>query len=379
MAVTVLHVLEALEGGTARHLVDLVTHANGVRHEVAMPRRRSVGITDESALAALTAAGVTVHVVDMRRAPPSPRNAVALAGLRRLVQRRRPEVVHGHSAVGGALARLAVWAVPTARVYTPNGLRTDAASVAMERGLGRLTDRLVAVSPSEGELVLRLGLVPPERLAVVPNGIAPEAPPAAGVGLRERLGLAPATPLVGTVARLVPQKSPLVFVRAADLLARSQPDVHAVLVGSGRLRSQVEREVAAAPALAGRFHHLDVLPGVSGMLGDLDVFVLISAFEGGPYTPLEAMRAGAAVVLSDVVGNRDVVEPGVSGLLVPAGSPAVAATAVAGLLADPARRRALVEAGRARVALKFTAKAMGAAMSQLYQEAGRQPGAYKAR
>lgn len=367
-AVTVVHVLEALEGGTARHLVDLVGHTEGVRHEVALPLRRSAGVTDEAAAAALEDAGARLHRMDMRRSMTSPRNAAAVLALRRLAGRLRPHIVHGHSSVGGALARLACWDAPLARVYTPNGLSSGRVALAVERRLGGCTDRLVATSPSEGELARVLGLVSVDRLVVVPNGIEPGAPPAPSTDLRRQIGVPPGVPLVGTVARLIPQKAPLIFVRAAAQLARSLPDVHAVLVGSGPLRSAVRREVALLPSLAGRFHLVDVLPGAAAHLGCLDVFVLASVFEGGPYTPLEAMRAGVPVVLSDVVGNRDVVEHGVSGLVVPSGDAAAVATAVAGLLGDRERAGRLAEAGRRRVAERFDVATMGRTMAALYRE-----------
>jgi starch synthase len=79
------------------------------------------------------------------------------------------------------------------------------------------------------------------------------------------------------------------------------------------------------------------------------------------------MAAGTPVVLSDVVGNRDVVEDGVSGLLVPFGDHGAAADAITGLLADAARRDALARAARARVRCQFDVRRMGDALSEVYR------------
>jgi glycosyltransferase involved in cell wall biosynthesis len=73
-------------------------------------------------------------------------------------------------------------------------------------------------------------------------------------------------------------------------------------------------------------------------------------------------------VLTDVVGNRDVIEHGRSGLLVPPEDPAALAEAVIGLLEDPRRRAELAAAGRERVERHFDIVTMGATMEALYTE-----------
>ena len=361
----VLHVLEALEGGTARHLVDLVRHAEGVRHVVVVPVERSAGVTDREAAPAMLAAGATVHHLPMRRTPWAPGNAAALAGLVRLTRRLRPDVVHAHSSIGGALARAAGWGAPV--VYTPHAMATSPAYLAVERLLGRGTDRVVAVSPSEGERIERQRLVPPGRVVVIPNGIDLDPPPPDGRDLRRLLGLPADVRLVGTVARLIPQKAPVWFVAACAEVARRRPDVHFVLIGSGPLQRDVDRAVEASD-LAGRLHRLASVPGAARVLGQLDVVTLLSRFEGGPYLPLEAMRAGTPVVVSDVVGNRDVVEDGVSGFVVPAGDAWTAADRAIRLLEDDPGRAAMVEAARRRLAERHDVRSMGLRTVALYQE-----------
>jgi glycosyltransferase involved in cell wall biosynthesis len=363
----VLHVLEAFAGGTSRHVVDIVRHAPDVVHEVAIPRRRVGWVTDETAADEMTAAGAHLHRVEMRRSPANGRNAVALASLRRLITTMQPDIIHGHSSVGGALARLAAWDLPIPSVYTPNGLATSAPIVLAERLLARRTKRFVAVSASEGDLAVRLGIVPADRLAIIPNGIDPTAPPPAAPDLRRRLALAPDVPLIGSVARLVPQKAPLDYVKTCAGVARECATAHFVLIGSGPLESAVEREVLCQ-GLRRRFHQLPVLPGAAAALGDLDALVSTSKFEGGPYTPIEAMRVGTPVVLSDVVGNRDTIEHGTSGLLVPQGDIDGFATAILTLLRDDELRGRLGAAGRARVDRSFDVAAMGRALTGVYHE-----------
>lgn len=363
---SVVHVLEALEGGTARHLVDVVTHARGWEHHVAIPARRVGAPTDRLAAFRLAAAGAEVHLVAMRRHPLRADNLVAAARLLALVRRVRPAVVHGHSSVGGALGRIVGTAARLPRVYTPNGLWPGRAALAVERGLGCVTDRLVAVSDSEAALVARLRMVPPARLVTIPNGVLPDPVPVPGVDLRRRLGLAEGTPLVGSVARLVTQKAPERLVAVAARVTAAS-DAHVVLIGDGPLRGAFDSARHQA-GLDGRLHVVADLAHAAAVVDQLDVFVLTSRFEGGPYAPLEAMRASTPVVLTDVVGSRDVVEDGVSGFLVPEGDQPAMADRVLMLLADAGRRQLVGAAGRRRVIAAFDVRTLGDRLAALYDE-----------
>jgi glycosyltransferase involved in cell wall biosynthesis len=371
-APAVVHVLEAVRGGTSRHLVDLVRAVPGWSHHVVVPPSDRVASTsgavvDGAALLALAETGATVHRLDMRRSPLRPANAAAAAGLRRLLVRLGPDVVHGHSSVGGALARIAAAGTGVPAVYTPNGVAAGRAALAVERALGPLTAALIAVSESEAAMVRRTHLVSARRVRVVPNGIDLRPAPPDDRDLRSLVGVGPGVPLVGTVARLVAQKAPVDFVGVCAAVAERRPDVHFLLVGMGPLQPDVDAAVAAA-GLGPRWHQIGHLPGAAGLLGQLDVFVLVSAFEGGPYTPLEAMHAGTPCVLSDVVGNADAVVDGVTGVLRPFGATAATGAAVVDLLADPARRDRMVADATARLHAVFDARLMGERVAAVYAE-----------
>lgn len=361
----VLHVLEALEAGVSRHVLDVVRHAERTEHEVVVPPYRVGGMTDFAATGRLRDAGATIHVLPMRRTPWAPRNAESVMRLIALLRARRPDVVHGHSSIGGLLARTAATAsgLGRPRVYTPNGITQERIGIVAERVLRRMTDRFVAVSDSEANLAVELGLVDPERLVVIPNGIELEPPPPAG--LRAMLGVGPDVPLVATVARLVAQKAPLDFVAACGQAASAVPEARFVLIGGGTLAAEVDAAIAAL-GLGDRLQRINELPGAAGALAEVDVFALSSVFEGGPYSVMEAMRAGAAVVLTDVVGNRDAIVAGASGLLVPPRDPEALAAGIVGLLRDPELRSRLAAAARQRVVERFDVRTMGARLDELY-------------
>lgn len=361
--IRVLHVMEAIGGGTARHLIDLVRYVPHVEHETVTPPRRLDGLSDDRAVDEIRSAGAVAHLVAMRRNPLDPVNVAAMVTIRRLIRERGFDIVHGHSSVGGAVARLAAAGTGCARVYTPHALAAGALAVSTERALRPLTDHLIAVSASEAELAVRLRIISRERVSVVPNGINPEAPPS-GPDLRGLLGLDRATPLVGTICRLVPQKAPEQFVRACFEISKARPDVHFILIGDGPLRKSVEGLLRSGHGAS--IHHLPDLEAPARVMGQLDVFCLTSRFEGGAYTPLEAMRAGVPVVLTDAVGNRDAIEDGKSGLLVPVGDWMAMSRAVLRLLSDHQLADRLVTEGRLRFQERFHVQAMGLATEAVY-------------
>jgi glycosyltransferase involved in cell wall biosynthesis len=282
----------------------------------------------------------------------------------------QPDVVHGHSSVGGALARLVSIGRSIPVVYTPNGLARGRSARTIERLLARRTSRFVAVSSSEGDLAVDLGLTTRDRLVVIPNGIDLESPPRpTGHELRAALGIPRDAFVIGTVSRLVAQKAPEVFTRAARLAAEHDAEAHVVLIGSGPLADEVRREGAE---LGDRFHLVEQLDDAAAALNGLDVFVLASRFEGGPYTPLEAMRAGVPVILTDVVGNRDAVEHERTGLLVPADDTTALRAAILRYRHDLALRDRMV-AGARQALSRFDVGQMGAATSRMYLDVAHGP------
>jgi glycosyltransferase involved in cell wall biosynthesis len=367
--VKVLHVLEAIETGVARHVRNLVRHVDA-EHIVVLPPGRVGGATDTAAFVEMEAAGAQLERVDMRRSPVNPHTLRAIPVIHRMIRLVGPDVVHGHSTIGGALARLAATGTGVARVYTPNGLYPSRTVHVVERALGRLTDCMIAVSPSEAALVQRLRLVSADRIVVIPNAVDLDPPGPATVDLRARLGVGPTTPLVGTVGRLAPQKAPEIFIHACRRVADIRPDARFVLVGDGPLAREVSSELAAT-GIPDRFLLLRDCLDAETLMTQFDVFALPSRYEGATYAVMEAMRVGTPVIVSDVVGNRDAVEAGRSGLFVPADDPAALAEAMHLLLDDPDLRHRMGEAARARVVERFDIRAAGGALARLYESLAR--------
>lgn len=358
----VLHVLEALEGGTARHVRDLVVCGTRADHVVVIPAIRPGCLTDTEVADEMRAAGADVRIVDMRRSTLSARNAVALVKVWRIARQVRPSVIHGHSSIGGVVARLVGRMLGIPAVWTPNGVLVGRFPLMIERGLSRWTAQTIAVSRTEAELIGDLRLSPPDRVATIPNGLAPfEIDGAPDV--RAMAGIPAGAPLVGCVARLVDQKGIDIFLEMVSTLTNEQPDAYAVLIGTGPLEA-LAKETAQR---LDRFRWLEGFNGARAVLPQFTVFVLLSRYEGAPYTVMEAMSQACACVVTDVVGSRDLIVDGESGVLVPPEDPETAARVVGDLLADAGHRSELGTAARRRVAESFTADGMAEETVRLYE------------
>ena len=333
----VLHVMEAVGGGTMRHLEDLVATVPA-EHHVACPPERRTDLTHPDPTNALRSLGATVHEVPMSRRAIDASNVQATRALRSVIGDAAPDVVHAHASVAGVLARLASpRSVPL--VWTPHAVQTHPLALLLERRLRARADVVIALSESEAQQTVDSRVAVREQVLLIRNGIELHPRHVSKSEARRLLGLPEDVPLVGFIGRLSAQKSPLDFIDVALQLLERLPKAHALVVGSGPLTDQV---LAASRMLGERLHHRVIDVGASRALPALDVLVSTSRYEGGPYLPLEAMAAGVPVVATSCVGQKDYVLHGVSGRTAPIGDTAALATEAHDLLTDPLAREQLV-------------------------------------
>ena len=171
--------------------------------------------------------------------------------------------------------------------------------------------------------------------------------------------------LVGMISRLDPEKDVATFLRAGVAVIKSFSDVRLVLAGDGVERGALEA-LAAELGIADRTRFLGDVTWVPRLVSQLTVGVLSPrSNEGLSNTILEYMAGARPVVATDCGGNRELVEHGVNGQVVPAGDHAAMADAVAGLLRDPERAGAMGRAGRARAERHAPAE-IGRQFQELY-------------
>jgi len=373
----VLHIVEATTAGVRRYVTDLVVglRARGLDMAVAAPWRRRQNYGDMAFVANLKRRGAPFYPVTMQRRIGW-WDAATFVALWRLLRRERFALVHTHSSKAGFLGRMAAKCGGIPVVHTPNGLYfLEKAGVSrqfylnLERLAGRLTTAMVAVSVGERNAMIRHRVVAPSRVRVICNGVdvarVDGAARSAKAEAKSRLGIRVDQRVVGTVGRLAPQKAPLAFVQAAKRVADEAPGTLFVWLGSGPLRAEVEARARAENAPLRLLGHRE---DVWDVMRAFDVFVLASLYEGLSFALLEAMALALPVVVTDVVGTRDVVTDQVSGLLVPPNAPAAVAGAILSLLKDPQWASTLAAAGRRKVITEFSLGRMLDSHQALYEE-----------
>ena len=382
----ILHVVEATTAGVRRYVTALVVglRARGMDTAVAAPWQRCEHYGDTAFAEDLKRQGVPFYPVPMQRRI-GVRDGAALVALRRLLQGGRFALAHTHSSKGGFLGRLAAHSSNTPAIHTPNGLyfleKTGVSRqfyLTLERLAGRLTTAMIAVSSDEQDVLVRNNIVDAARIRVIHNGIDVACiDQKAGLTVAEakaRLGIRADRQVVGAIGRLVPQKAPQVFVQAARRVADEAPETLFVWVGSGPLEAEVEARARIEGVPVRLLGHRE---DVWEVMRAFDVFVLPSKYEGLSFALLEAMVLALPIVVTDVVGTRDVVDDRVSGLVVPANTPPAMANAILSLLRDPQRARRLAIAGRQKVVAEFSLERTLDSHQVLYEELyTRQPNAH---
>jgi len=206
--------------------------------------------------------------------------------------------------------------------------------------------------------------VPPTRVAQIYNGVDAVRFRPAEFGRSMIEGCPFRDPrlwLVGTVGRMDPVKDPLnlvrAFIRVLQLAPVKRERMRLVLVGDGALYSEARAMLTGAGVA-----DLAWLPGerndVPDILRGLDCFVLPSLGEGISNTILEAMATALPVIATNVGGNGELVDAGVTGELVPAGDPHALAQPMLAYGRDREAAKAAGRNGRARVEREFSLEAM---------------------
>ncbi len=269
--------------------------------------------------------------------------------LRRLVSRGGYDLVHSHMYASNVAATLATLGTPVPFVVTDHSEGTWRGPLA--RWVSRLVYRramhVIAVSKPIQRRLVESCHVPIQRTTVISGVItaAPECDPARlpplPTELRDR-------PLVGVVARLLPEKGVGNFLDAVARVAPHCPEAGFLVVGDGPLRQELLAQ-SKRLGLASRVHFVGYRLDAREIISCLHLLVVPSSSEGSPLVIFEAMSAGVPVVATSVGGIPDQVVNGQTGLLVPPNDPVALADALLELLQSPRKARRMGAAGRERL------------------------------
>jgi len=301
----------------------------------------------------------------------------ALIGLYKVFRREKPDIVHTHSSKAGILGR---WAAKLAGVpfifHTVHGFAfhdfqrpaVKGMYVWLERITTKITTKLVMVSYANAEKGERNGIFKRRhwilcRAAISVQDFMQSDP------RRRKLaewGVPTDRLVVGMIACLKPQKSPLDFVEVAARILKQNNQVHFVLAGDGELRPEVEKRIAEH-GIGDRFTLLGWQTDMPEVYRNLDIVVLTSLWEGLPCVFSEAMAGGLPVVATNVDGAREAIIHGENGFLHEPRDIDGIASSVSKLLNNHELRQAMGRHGKSRV-MEFDISTSMANLESAYRE-----------
>ncbi len=319
----------------------------------------------------------------------------AVQQLTELIHIHKPDLVHGHSAIGGLVSRVAAHRAHVPTVYTVHGfgfkpevpLVRRTASALAEHMMARWTTHMICVSKYERELALNLA-IDSNRVHVIPNGIARLPTPAiatdadgehdsTGTGNTAKADATTNLPQASAMPRLImvarmkqPKRHDLLLQALAKVRNTLGFELPVTLAGDGPLNAELRTQAKGLNlkniTWAGDVSH------VSELLAQHEVFVLLSDHEGMPITVIEAMRAGLCVLASNLPGIREQIIPYQDGVLT-ANTPDAVAEKLLQLVRDPHLRKRLGRAAQQTFESAFAAEPMAERVLQVYRQCTQEP------
>jgi len=188
----------------------------------------------------------------------------------------------------------------------------------LNRLLTPITDAFVAVADAHGAFLITAEQLPPDKVAVIPNGVDTErfAPVPDSTSVRHELQIGATDPVVTLVAALRPEKNHELFLEVARRVTRQIPSAKFLIVGDGPRRGVLE-ELARQLQIYQSVRFLGTRDDVPRILSASNVFALTSHNEANPVSILEAMSVSLPVVAVNVGSIREVITDGKNGFLVP--------------------------------------------------------------
>ena len=316
-------------------------------------------------------AGFRVKQLGIRtKSELSPKIYWALPELIRWVRQEQIALVHAHTRITQVMAHWLQQIMRVPFITTSHGF--------YKLRLGRRLipawgEQVIAISEPVGNH-LRDGFhVPPDRIRIVYNGVDlrgfvssfSEHDP---VTVRREYGIPDQSFVVGTTARLVPDKGHEFLIRALQRLEPEIPNLNAIIVGDGRHRKTLER-LSRDLQVSHRVHFTGNLRDVAKPLAAMDIFVLPAVWrEGFGLSIVEAMACQKPVIVTNIWALNTLIENRVNGILVEPRSVEDLAQAILLLLKDTGFRESIGRAGQKTAETRFSLDRMVEEIEDIYEE-----------
>jgi glycosyltransferase involved in cell wall biosynthesis len=356
--IKILYILEATSGGTQKHVIDIAKKIDKSKFQIDIifSIYRNKYFIEESN-----------GIFNMMYGLPIQRGAsfsdlFNIIRIRNIIKANKYDIVHCHSTKAGFVGRLAAFLSRHPNViYSPHGFMFCDTRIKLkrllylklEKYLGFLTNKIIAVSGSERDLALHHQIVPNKKIITLYNSIDPSDYEDFDYENKVQEKLRNNSEIIlGTVGRLYYQKDPLTLIKSFKIINDRFPNTRLIIVGNGPLEKECillinELKLDNKIDLAGFQKNSKIYYQM------FDIFMLSSHYEGLPYSLLEAMTMGIPAVGTDVVGIKDLILHGETGYLVREGDYKELASAVIKMLENPDLLTILSQNAKNRAKMEF--------------------------
>ncbi len=292
--------------------------------------------------------------------------------LRRLFRAHRPDILHSFmfgfdNAVNRAARDTGVPVIISSRRQLASWRKPR--HLRVQRKANELVDCIVANSSAVAEYAIEQEKANPGLFRVIPNGVRMErfqgASDAAQV--RGRYRIPQEAEVIGIVANFAPVKDYPLFMAIAKELLQRRENIHFLMVGSGPMRRQIERQIVRN-GWTDYFTRTATLGELRDLYGMMNASVLCSKAEGSPNALIEAMACGVPTVAAAVGGVPKLIEDGVTGRLVTSREPSDFADAIESCLDQHEESQAMTKRATDYVCTHLSCEDMVTAYRSLYTE-----------
>lgn len=344
--------LQDLEfGGTQRYAINLLAHLN---RELFCPELWLLrGGEDMLPLAKST----QTKIIRFSRSPTMV-TPFALFKLFLQMMRSKPQILYTLTVVPNIWGRLlgTVLGIPV----IVSGSRNIVAEP-FEKYLWRLSTRIICNAEAGRQFLIREFAANAKKIAVIPNAVDTTR-------FFPDKSMKAVQPTILFAGRLVPQKDPLMLLRAFKRILKEVPEARLIIIGNGPLRKPLQ-QFTNAHKMGSK---VSILPGTMNITGQLRrawILALPSIYEGSPNVILEAMASGLPVVATRVSGIPELVQDHESGLLVEPNDHNGLAAAIITLIKAPSRLNVMGQMARKRAVAAHSLKKAAQTTEQVLLDA----------
>ena len=290
----------------------------------------------------------------------------AIAKLHKIIKTQKIDVIHSHGKGAGVYSRILAVLTGLPTIHTFHGVHIGEYSPIqkqiyawIEQVLARNTRFIIAVSNSERRALIDIIGIAERKICVIPNGV-----PGGQDAIKVTTSVNRPLTLLN-VNRFDHQKNPDLLIPIARAIKERQLNCIVNVIGTGAKFSHIE-SIIETEGLGDVITLLGPTNDPRSAMRSSDVILSTSRWEGMPLALLEAMSEGLPAIASNVVGNRDIVLDGQTGLLFDLESPSNAVKHIERLIAQEEEREKLGHNAQVRVAEKFSIERMTQQTIELY-------------